>query len=122
MAYAECTGCPSNEITGTITNLTCVYEHRDGLSLDRHVNPVPIFVQTCSLNYSQNAQRPPTPTELPELIPAPFDIPPVNEWPLFSLTQLDLLGCHLKVWKQNNPTFNPNDIITIDLTKPCNEL
>lgn len=113
---AEC----SSEITGTITNLTCVYKHRDNLSLDRHINPVPIFVQTCSLNYSQNNQHSPSPISLPELIPASFDIPPVNEWPLFTLTQLKLLECHLKVWKQNNPGFDSNDIITIDLSQPCN--
>ena len=110
------------EITGTITNLTCVYEHRDELSLNRHVNPVPIFVKACSWNYLPNIQHhlpTPSPFAPVELIPVPFKIPPVNKWPLFTLAQLDLLGCHLKVWKQNIPTFEPNDIITIDLSQSC---
>ena len=131
------------EITGTITNLTCVYNNRNDISLERRVNPVPIFVKACSLNYPPNFQRSPNPypylyqkvelphpylyqkVELPdpyvELIPSPFYIPPIDKWPLFTLVQLDRLGCHLKVWIQKNPTFKPNDIITIDLSQPCNE-
>ena len=112
----------SAEITGTITNLTCVYNNRNDLSLERRVNPVPIFVKACPWNYPKNIPRPPASHLVPpKLIAVPFEIPPVDQWPLFTLVQLDQLGCHLKVWKQKNPTFKLNDIVTIDLRQPCNE-
>ena len=110
-------------IVGTQAELTCVFSYRDALSLGRLVDPVPIFVPSCIENYTDGVATDRTHAHLEHVRPIPHsgDIPPVAEWPVYSLAELDRIECRLDRWRADNPDATPTARIRLDLSKTCED-
>ncbi|MDB4222938.1 hypothetical protein N9850_04135 [Granulosicoccus sp.] len=109
----------ANMIEGTKAELLCVYNQRDALSFQGHIDPIPINAPGCVVQFNPENATDYTHggVDLPK--PVIAESPPAAEWPTFSTDELKRIGCHLEHWLKSHPESSDDAKISLDLSKQC---
>lgn len=108
------------EIQGTVAELTCVYENREALSLFGFNDPARVYVPACRDQFAHADASDTTHggVQEPELDERP-GLPPIDEWSLFTIDEMERIGCKLDAWRAANLDATEETRLTLDLSDDC---
>lgn len=108
------------EVEGTQTDLTCVYENIDALSLQGLLNPVAVDVQGCVSLFASPVATDGVHAGLsaPDL-PVDSAAQLIEERTVLTVQQMERIACKLEEWLATNQSADAYTLITLKLDTDC---